>query len=46
MQGESFMSSNIILGIFVIAVGVYGIVFNKYPGKEISYENAKRNIKQ
>lgn len=34
--------SNITLGLIVIAVGIYAIVFNKYPGKEISYENAKR----
>jgi uncharacterized membrane protein len=35
-------SSNIILGLIIIAVGIYAIVFNKYPGKEISYENAKK----
>ncbi|WP_291633983.1 hypothetical protein [Clostridium sp.] len=35
-------SSDTILGMMVIAVGVYAIVFNKYPGKEISYENAKK----
>jgi len=34
--------SNIIFGLIVIAVGIYAIVFNKYPGKEISYENAKK----
>ena len=35
-------SYNIILGLLVIAIGIYAIVFNKYPGKEISYESAKR----
>ena len=34
--------SNTILGLIVIAVGIYAIVFNKYPGKEISYENAHK----
>jgi len=34
--------SNIILGLIIIAVGIYAIVFNKYPGKEISYENAHK----
>ena len=34
--------SNIILGLIVVAIGIYAIVFNKYPGKEISYENAKK----
>lgn len=35
-------SSNSILGLLIIAFGIYAIRFNKYPGKEISYENAKR----
>lgn len=35
-------SSNSILGLIIIAVGIYAIVCNKYPGKEISYENAKK----
>jgi uncharacterized membrane protein len=34
--------SNIILGMIVMAVGIYAIIFNKYPGKEISYENAHK----
>ena len=34
--------ANFALGIIVIAVGIYAIVFNKYPGKEMSYENAKK----
>ena len=34
--------ANFALGIIVIAVGIYAIVFNKYPGKEISYENARK----
>ena len=32
--------TDIILGLMVIAVGIYAIAFNKYPGKEVSYENA------
>ena len=34
--------SNIILGLIVVAIGISAIVFNKYPGKEMSYENAKK----
>jgi len=37
--------SNIIFGLVVVAVGIYAIVYNKYPGKEISYENAKKKYK-
>jgi len=33
-------STNIMLGLVIIAIGIYAIVFNKYPGKEVSYENA------
>ncbi|MBX4258720.1 hypothetical protein KTC96_14880 [Clostridium estertheticum] len=33
-------STNIMLGLAIIAIGIYAIVFNKYPGKEMSYENA------
>ncbi|MBU3189534.1 hypothetical protein K9O30_10530 [Clostridium bowmanii] len=36
--------TNIIFGLMVIAMGIYAIVFNKYPGKEISYENAKKKF--
>ena len=35
-------STNIILGLIVIAIGIYAIAFNKYPGKEMSHENAKK----
>jgi uncharacterized membrane protein len=35
-------SSNIIFGLIVVAVGVYAIIYNKYPGKIVSYENAKK----
>ncbi|MBU3112505.1 hypothetical protein [Clostridium lacusfryxellense] len=38
--------SNIILGIMIIAIGIYAIVFNKYPGKEMSYENAKKKYNE
>lgn len=34
--------TNIILGLMVVALGIYAIIFNKYPGKEISYENARK----
>ncbi len=34
--------TNITFGLMIVAVGIYAIVFNKYPGKEISYENAKK----
>jgi uncharacterized membrane protein len=34
--------SNITLGLLVVAVGIYAIVCNKYPGKVVSYENAKK----
>lgn len=33
-------STNIMMGLVIIAIGIYAIVFNKYPGKERSYENA------
>lgn len=35
-------SSNITLGLLIIAVGIYAVAYNKYPGKLTSYENAKR----
>ena len=35
-------STNIMLGLVIVAIGIYAIVFNKYPGKEMSYENAKK----
>ena len=35
-------SSNIIFGLMVVAVGIYAIIYNKYPGKIVSYENAKK----
>lgn len=34
--------TNIMFGLVVVAVGIYAIAFNKYPGKDISYENAKK----
>ena len=34
--------TNIMFGLVVVAVGIYAIVCNKYPGKDISYENAKK----
>ncbi|MGH4139370.1 hypothetical protein [Clostridium sp.] len=34
--------TNIILGIMVVALGICAIAYNKYPGKEISYENARK----
>jgi uncharacterized membrane protein len=35
------MATNILFGIAIIAIGIYAIAFNKYPGKEMSFENAK-----
>lgn len=29
-----------IYGLIIIGLGIYAIVFNKYPGKKMSYENA------
>ena len=34
--------TNIMLGLAVIAIGISAIAFNKYPGKLVSYENAKK----
>jgi uncharacterized membrane protein len=33
---------NTFFGILVVVVGVYAIIYNKYPGKLVSYENAKK----
>ena len=38
-------STNIILGLAVIAIGISAIAFNKYPGKLVSYENAKKKYR-
>ena len=35
-------TTNIIFGIAVSLMGIYAIVFNKYPGKQVSLENAKK----
>ena len=35
-------TSNITFGLLIVAVGIYAIVYNKYPGKLVSYENAKK----
>ena len=35
-------SSNIIFGLIISLIGFYAIVFNKYPGKQVSYESAKK----
>ena len=35
-------SNNIIFGIVIMAIGIYGIAFNKYPGKQISYDSASK----
>lgn len=40
------MSSNITFGIMIIAIGIYAIALNKYPGKQISHENAKKKFPQ
>jgi hypothetical protein len=45
-SGGEFMSStyDIIFGIAIIIVGLSAVVFNKYPGQKISYENAKKKF--
>lgn len=35
-------SSNIVLGLVIMAIGIYGIAFNKYPGKQMSYDSARK----
>ena len=35
-------SNNIIFGLLIMAIGIYGIAFNKYPGKQISYDSARK----
>lgn len=35
-------SNNIVFGIVIVVIGIYGIVFNKYPGKQISYDSASK----
>lgn len=35
-------STNIIFGLIISLIGVYAIALNKYPGKQVSYESAKK----
>jgi len=35
-------TTNTFFGILVMVVGLYAIIYNKYPGKLTSYENAKK----
>ncbi|MBC8061158.1 MAG: hypothetical protein H7Y18_10875 [Clostridiaceae bacterium] len=35
-------SADIIFGLIVAIIGIYALVYNKYPGKNVSYENAKK----
>lgn len=35
-------SSNIVFGIVIILIGIYAIFTNKYPGKQISFESARK----
>lgn len=35
-------SANIIFGVLISLIGIYAIAFNKYPGKQVSYESAKK----
>jgi uncharacterized membrane protein len=37
-------STNIIFGLMISIVGIYAIAFNKYPGKQVSYESAKKRF--
>ena len=42
-KGEQSMSStNIAFGLVIMAIGIYGIVFRNYPGKQISYDSARK----
>ena len=34
--------SDIVFGLVIIAIGIYGIAFGKYPGKQISYDSARK----
>jgi len=36
------MTSNILFGSLITLIGIYAILFNKYPGRKVSYENAKK----
>lgn len=38
-------TNNIVFGLLIMAVGIYGIAFNNYPGKQRSYEIARKNYK-
>lgn len=38
-------TSNIIFGILIIVIGIYAIALNRYPGKDVSYENALKKYK-
>ena len=33
---------NIVFGLVIMAIGIYGIAFSKYPGKQISYDSARK----
>ena len=37
--------STIAFGLVIIAIGIYGIGFNKYPGQQISYDSARKKYK-
>lgn len=39
------MTYNIVFGIIIMVIGVYAIALNKYPGKDVSYENAVKKYK-
>ena len=35
-------STNIIFGLMICLIGIYAVSNNKYPGKQVSYESAKK----
>lgn len=35
-------STNTIIGLLISIIGIYAIALNKYPGKQVSYESAKK----
>lgn len=34
--------NNIAFGLVIMAIGIYGLTFNKYPGKQISFDSARK----
>jgi len=36
-------SNNLVFGLVIMAIGIFGISFNKYPGRQMSYDSARKN---